>query len=124
MGRKLHPSLVAEVMTDRRRPDGWRVKHRMARNWVKVYTKVSVLRVETTINNPREFRILRVFTDERGRRERRWCPTGKGVANAWRYFQVGIGANPRYPDAPAPAPLKGQGGATPDALFRRKTQQH
>jgi hypothetical protein len=97
LGRKLHPSL-AEVMTNTRRADGWRVKHRLARNWIKVYNRVSVLRVETTINNPREFRVLRVFEDERGRRERRWCEMNKGVANMWRYFQVGIGANLRYLD--------------------------
>ena len=56
LGRKLHPSLVAaQVVTDtKRRPQGWRVRHRVAGNWVKVYDKVSVLRVETTINNPRQ----------------------------------------------------------------------
>ncbi len=56
LGRKLHPSLVAaQVVTDtKRRPQGWRVRHRVAGNWVKVYDKVSVLRVETTINNPRK----------------------------------------------------------------------
>lgn len=60
LGRKLHPSLAAEVVTDtKRRPQGWRVRHRMAGNWVKVYDKASVLRVETVINNPREFKILR-----------------------------------------------------------------
>ena len=49
MGRKLDPSLKAEVVTDTKaRPEGWRVKHGLARNWVKVYDKVSVLRVETT----------------------------------------------------------------------------
>ena len=54
LGRKLHPSLQAQVVTDaKRRPQGWRVRHRMAGNWVKVYDKASVLRVETTINNPR-----------------------------------------------------------------------
>ncbi len=54
LGRKLHPSLAAQVVTDaKRRPQGWRVRHRMAGNWVKVYDKASVLRVETTINNPR-----------------------------------------------------------------------
>jgi hypothetical protein len=38
LGRKLHPSLAAEVLTDaKRRPQGWRVRHRMAGNWVKVY---------------------------------------------------------------------------------------
>ena len=44
LGRKLHPSLRAEVTTDTKgRPEGWRVKHRLARNSVKVYDKVSVL---------------------------------------------------------------------------------
>ena len=81
LGRKLHPALQAQVVTDaKRRPQGWRVRHRMAGNSVKVYDKASVLRVETTINNPREFRILRVVTDSEGRRERRWCPMRKGVA--------------------------------------------
>ncbi len=94
----------------------------MARNSVKVYDKVSVLRVETTINNPREFRVLRVFTDDAGRRERRWCPMNKGVANVWRYFQVGIASNHRYLDALAAAPLKGEGVAALDALCRSRTR--
>ena len=122
-GRKLHPSLAAEVVTDsKRRPEGWRVRHRMGPNWVKVYDKVSVLRVETTINKPREFRALRVFTDTRGRRERRWCPMRKGVADFWRNFQVGISANRRYLNALAAAPLKGEGVAALDALCRPRTR--
>ena len=122
LGRKLHPSLAAEVMTNTRRNDGWRVKHRVAQNWIKVYNRVSVLRVETTINNPREFRVPRVFTNERGRRERRWTPMNKGVANMWRYFEVGIGANHRYLDALAAAPLKAEGVRTLDALCRSRTR--
>ena len=60
LGRKLHPSLQAEVVTDtKRRPEGWRVRHRMGPNWVKMYDKVSVLRVETVINNPRKARTFR-----------------------------------------------------------------
>jgi hypothetical protein len=122
LGRKLHPSLKAEVVTDtKHRPEGWRVKHRLARNSIKVYDKVSVLRVETTINNPREFRVLRVFTDERGWRERRWCEMNKGVANFWRYYQVGLASNNRYLDALAAAPLKGEGVAAIDALCRPHT---
>jgi hypothetical protein len=54
------------------------VRHRLAGNWVKVYDKASVLRVETVINNPREFRIVRLVTNEAGRRERRWCEMKKG----------------------------------------------
>jgi hypothetical protein len=56
LGRKLHPALAAEVVTDaERRPEDWRTRHRMAGNWIKVYDKASVLREETVINNPREF---------------------------------------------------------------------
>lgn len=123
LGRKLHPSLAAEVCTDsKRRPQGWRVRHRMGGNWVKLYDKASVLRVETTINKPSEFRALRVFTDAKGRRERRWCPMRKGVADFWRNFQVGIAANRRYLDALAAAPLKGEGVAAIDALCRPRTK--
>ncbi len=122
LGRKLHPSLQAQVVTDaKRRPQGWRIRHRMAGNWVKVYDKAAVLRVETTINNPREFRIQRGFVDEAGRRERRWCPMRKGVSDLWRNFQVGMAANRRYPDALAAAPLKGEGVAALDDLCRPRT---
>jgi hypothetical protein len=122
LGRKLHPSLQAQVVTDtKRRPQGWRVRHRMAANWVKVYDKASVLRVETVINNPREFRIQRWVTDSSGRRERRWCPMRKGVSDLWRTYQVGIAANHRYLEALAAAPLKGEGVAVLDALCRPRT---
>jgi hypothetical protein len=124
LGRKLHPSLQAQVVTDtKRRPQGWRIRHRMAGNWVKVYDKVSVLRVETTINNPREFRTARWVTNDAGRRERRWCPMRKGVSDLWRTFQVGIAANHRYLDALAAAPLKGEGVAALDALCRPRTRR-
>ena len=122
LGRKLHPSLAAEVLTDaKRRPQGWRVKHSMARNSVKVYDKASVLRVETTINNPREFRVLRVVKDDDGRSERRWCEMRKGVADIWRHYQVGAAANFRYLEALAAAPLKGEGVAALDTLCRPRT---
>src|SRR5918995_6245895 len=112
LGRKLHPSLAAQVVTDtKRRPEGWRVRHRMGPNWGKGYDKASVLRVETVINNPREFKILRVVTDGDGARSRRWCPMRKGVSDLWRCFQVGVAANQRYLNAISAAPLKGEGVA-------------
>lgn len=94
----------------------------MGPNWVKVYDKSSVPRVETVINSPCEFRVLRVFTDEHGRRERRWCPMRKGISDLWRCYEVGIGANHRYLDALAAAPLKGEGVAALDALCRPRTK--
>jgi hypothetical protein len=99
LGRKLHPALAAEVTTDaRRRPEGWRVKHRMARNTLKLYDKANVLRVETTINDPTQFRVLR---HKNGRRC--WCPLRKGVANLPRYYHAARAANERYLQALAAA---------------------
>jgi hypothetical protein len=100
LGRKLHPALAAEVTSDcRRRPEGWRVKHRMGKNSIKIYDKANVIRVETTINDPTQFRVLRVKDGHRV-----WCPMRKGVADLWRYHQVGLQANHRYLDALAAAP--------------------
>lgn len=99
LGRKLHPALAVEVTSDaRRRPEGWRVKHRMAANSIKCYDKANVLRVETTINDPTQFRVLRVKNGHRV-----WCPMRKGVANLYRYYQVGRAANERYLEALAAA---------------------
>jgi hypothetical protein len=67
-----------------------------------------------------EFRILRVQDTPRGR-QRRWCEMRKGVANTWRYFQVGTGANCRYLDALAAAKPHGEGIAALDALCRPRT---
>ena len=123
LGRKLHPSLAAEVLTDaKRRPEGWRVKHRLGRNWVKVYDKASVLRVETTINNPSEFRVLRRVTDDKGRIERRWCPMRKGTSDFWRFAQVGAASNRRYLDALATASPNSEGVAALDSLCRSRNR--
>jgi hypothetical protein len=122
LGRKLHHRLAGEVTTDlKRRPEGWRIKHRMKRNSIKMYDKASVLRIETTINNPREFKVLRVRQTPQGR-SRRWCPMGKGVANVWRYAQVSEQANHRYLDALASVQPKGKAILELDRLCRSRTQ--
>ena len=108
LGRTLHWKFQGEVLTDRkRRREGVRIKHKMKRNSIKVYDKWSVLRVETTINNPREFKVLRVPDSPEGRK-RRWMPMGKGVANLWRYAQVSRQANRRYLDALAQIDARGK----------------
>jgi len=118
LGRKPHGNFKGEVTTDlKRRPEGQRVKHRMNRNSLKMYDPVNVLRVETTINNPREFRVLRVVQTREGR-QRRWMPMGKGVSNLWRYGQVALQANSRYLDALAEAQPKGKAIAELDHLCR------
>jgi hypothetical protein len=61
LGRKPHGRYQSETTADlKRRPEGVRVKFRMKRNSVKLYDKWSVLRVETTIHNPGEFKTLRL----------------------------------------------------------------
>jgi hypothetical protein len=95
----------------------------MGPNWVKIYDKASVLRVETVINNPREFKILRVVTDPDGTRSRRWCPMRKGVSDLYRNFEVGMAANQRYLKAISAAPMKGEGVAALDVLCRPRTNR-
>ena len=119
LGRKLNGNFKGEVTSDlKRRIQGRRIKHRMKRNSLKMYDKASVLRVETTINNPSEFRVLRIRTDETGQRSRRWRPMGKGVANFWRYSQVAQQSNERYLEAMAYAQPKGEAVAELDRLCR------
>ena len=99
LGRKFHPRFEGEVLTDcqKDRWPGARIKHRMKNNWLKMYDKFGwVLRIETVINNPREFRVRRMRTRE-GRREMAWCPMNKGVINLYRYREVASGGEPTLP---------------------------
>ena len=131
LGRKLHGNFQGEVTTDRKkRPEGRRVKHRMKGNPLKAYDAANLLRIETTINpglsrangNPREFRVLRVVQTQQGK-QRRWMPMGKGVANLWRYAQVGRQANYRYLNALAQARPTGKAIAELESLCHPKTAQ-
>ena len=103
LGRKLHGRFEGEVLTDyKKRWFGVRVKHRMKENWIKMYDKHgSVLRIETVINHPYEFKVRR-----RGKRQGKevmgWFPMAKGVSNLYRYREVSRSANHRYLDALAP----------------------
>ncbi len=95
LGRKLHPTFQGEVQTHTdRRVEGVRVVHRMKANKLKMYDKAGqVLRIETTINDPTEFKVRR---RQAGRRTLTWQPLRKGVAWLWRYADVCRGANGRY----------------------------
>ncbi|MGH7164422.1 MAG: hypothetical protein ACREIS_02725, partial [Nitrospiraceae bacterium] len=100
LGRKLHPAFQGEIVSDlKHRVEGARIKHRAKRNWIKMYDKHGrVLRVETVINQPREFKVRRV-TVCRKRRITRWTPMPKGVAFLDRIERIGGAANQRYLDA-------------------------
>lgn len=99
LGRKLDPRFQGEVVSDlKRRIEGARIKHRVKRNWIKMYDKHGrVLRVETVINQTREFKVRRV-TRFRGRIRARWTPMPKGVAFLDRTERICRAANRRYLD--------------------------
>jgi hypothetical protein len=96
LGRKLTGNFQGEIITDtKKRQQGVRIKHRMKKNSLKMYDKWSVLRIETTINNPREFKIYRKV-ERYGKKVMRWVPMGKSVFNLYRYAAVSKSANERY----------------------------
>ena len=101
LGRRLHPCFDGEVLTDckKDRQPGARVKHRVKHNWLKMYDKFGqILRIETVINQPREFKVRRLRLRQ-GRRQMVWCPMNKGVANFYHYHAVARAANQRYLEA-------------------------
>lgn len=96
LGRKLHGNFQGEVTSDiKKRPEGVRIKHRMKKNSIKMYDKYSVLRVEVTINQPKEFKIYRTV-NRKGEEVKAWVPMGKGIANIYRYIEICQSANNRY----------------------------
>jgi hypothetical protein len=107
LGRKLDPRFQGEVLTDlkKKRYPGARVKHRMKNNWLKMYDKFGqILRLETVINQPREFKVRRL-RERQGKRQMIWCPMNKGVANFYHYHAVARQSNERYLDALATASM-------------------
>lgn len=99
---QVHGKFAGEVVSDlKRRPEGLRIKHRVNRNSVKMYDKQgSVLRVETTINNTRELKVLRRKAGQtRGKVS--WQRMRKGVADLKRRAEVSQASNERYLEAMA-----------------------
>jgi hypothetical protein len=78
------------------RPEGIRIKHRVDGASVKAYNKQgSILRVETTINDPYGFKVYRPKegTDDNSLD---WRPMRKGIADLKRRADVSHQANDRY----------------------------
>jgi hypothetical protein len=100
LGRKVHGNFAGEITSDiKDRPEGVRIKHRIKQNSIKAYDKGgNVLRVETTLNDPTDFKVLRKRQgDPHGKAA--WRPMRRGVADIRRRSQVSQAANDRYLDA-------------------------
>jgi len=100
LGKKLSPGFRGELLTDfKHRKPGARVKHRMKENWLKMYDKYRrVLRIETVIHHPYDFKIRRKGTLN-GKPVVGWFPMCKRVTNLHRYREISLLANSRYLDA-------------------------
>lgn len=81
------------------RPEGVRIRHTVNGNSLKMYDKEgSVLRVETTILRPREFRIYRP-REGQPKGQKGWRILRKGVCDMYQRGQVCRAANNRYLEA-------------------------
>jgi len=100
LGKKLHGNFAGELISDyKKRAEGIRVKHRMNANFVKMYDKHGkILRVETTINDPKDFKVFRPLEgNPHGKCD--WRIMRKGIADISRRARVSQASNDRYSDA-------------------------
>jgi hypothetical protein len=89
-------AVLKEVKTNlRHRPEGVRLKHWVDDNSLKMYDHHCVLRVETTINEPRHFRLYRTSENDPDG-EKAWRVLRRNVADIYRRTQVSQAANQRY----------------------------
>ncbi len=87
------------ISTLETRPEGICVKHRLNRNSIKMYNKQETgLRVETTINDPRDMKVLRP-REGHSEEDKTWLRLRKGVADLHRRAEVSQKANERYLEA-------------------------
>ena len=97
LARKAPGHFNGELVTSfKDRTPGVRVKHWCNGNSIKMYEKGALLlRVETTIGNPADFKVLRPLTD-RPKSKLAWRPMRKGVADLHRRAEVSQRANDTY----------------------------
>jgi len=92
-----------EIVSDlRHRYQGYRIKFKVNSNQVKMYDKGNNLRIEVTINNPRDFKILKTTeTVVTGKivEIKKWVPMGKSIANLYRYIEISRAITKRYIEA-------------------------
>ena len=97
---RVHGNHQGEVLSSlKARPEGLRLKHQANGNSVKLYDKQgSVLRVETTLNRPHQFRVYRASErDPAG--QKRWQVLRKGVGDLYRRAEICEAVNRRYLEA-------------------------
>lgn len=116
---KVRGNFEGEIISDTKcRPEGVRVKHSVNGNSIKFYDKQgSVLRVETTIVRPREFRTYR-RPEGRPKESKSWRVLRRGLADFKRRAEISRRANDRYLQA-----LAATAGTVPLFEWVQKTCQ-
>ena len=97
---RVHGNHQGEVLSSlKHRPEGLRLKHQANGNSIKLYDKQgSVLRVETTLNRPHQFRVYRASErDPEGKK--RWQVLRKSVGDLHRRAEICEAINGRYLEA-------------------------
>src|SRR4030042_4059861 len=99
-GKRCDIRFRGEVISDiKTRIEGVRIKHQVDENSIKMYDKQGcVLRIETTINNPIRFKVLRKRV-RKGKLMLAWIDMRKGIADIYRRVEISRAANARYLDA-------------------------
>lgn len=99
LGKRYPSNTDREIISSfkNRRVEGIRIKHWAGKNSVKLYDKTTVLRVETTINDPQAFRAFRKKEND-PKSQKRWRPVRKGIADLHRVATISQGTNERYLD--------------------------
>jgi hypothetical protein len=118
---KIQGRVPEQIQSDcRRRHEGVRLKHWVGRNSVKAYNKAGnrILRVETTINNTRDFKVFRA-PEKHPEREMSWQRLRKGVADLHRRCQISDASNERYGAALAAAAVEEKLGEVAKGACRR-----
>jgi len=100
LGRKPSGNFQGELLTSyAERAEGVRLKHLAKANSIKLYDKFGiVLRAETTINDPYDFKVYRAVEGASGG-EKNWRVMRKGVADLKRRADVSQASNERYLDS-------------------------
>lgn len=93
-----------EITSDlRNRYQGYRIKFKINNNQIKMYDKGNNLRIEVTINNPKDFKVMKevetIIEHERIEKQKKWLPMGKSVANLYRYVEISKSIIERYINA-------------------------
>ena len=116
---RVHGNHQGEILSSlKHRPEGLRLKHQANGNSVKLYDKQgSVLRVETTLQRPHQFRVYRA-SERDPEQKKRWQVLRKSVGDLHRRAEICEAINGRYLEALASVRAAASAGEVARAVCR------